>query len=304
MRIFITGATGFVGRALVTRLCAADHRVTAWVRDPAKARALLGPEIALAASTDSASLQNAIVNADAVINLAGEPVMGRRWTPPRKQTIIASRVELTSAIARAIAASSPRPAVLISASAVGYYGDRGDDRVADDAPPGADFLARLCCDWESAAMTARAAGVRVFIPRIGIVLGRDGGALAKMITPFRLGLGGPVGSGRQYIPWIHLDDLVEVITIALSDQRFDQPMIAAAPNPVTNRAFVTALAHRLRRPSFMPIPAIVLRVILGEAATPLLTGQRVYPGRLEERGFRWRYPTIDQALAAILGDHA
>jgi uncharacterized protein (TIGR01777 family) len=143
--------------------------------------------------------------------------------------------------------------------------------------------------------------VRVFIPRIGIVLGREGGALAKMIVPFRFGLGGPVGSGRQYIPWIHLDDLVEMITIALTDSRFAEPMIAAAPNPVTNRDFVRALGAALHRPTFVPAPAIALKLILGEAATPLLTGQRVRPRRLEEARFRWRYTTIDAALAAIVG---
>jgi uncharacterized protein (TIGR01777 family) len=143
--------------------------------------------------------------------------------------------------------------------------------------------------------------VRVFIPRIGIVLGRDGGALAKMIVPFRFGLGGPVGSGRQYVPWIHLDDLVEIITIALTDSRFAEPMIAAAPNPVTNRDFVKALGAALHRPTFVPAPAIALKLILGEAATPLLTGQRVRPRRLEAAGFGWRFPAIEAALAAIIG---
>jgi uncharacterized protein (TIGR01777 family) len=191
---------------------------------------------------------------------------------------------------------------MISASAVGYYGDRGDDLIDDNAPPGADFLAQLCRDWEAAALATRAAGVRVFIPRIGIVLGREGGALAKMIVPFRFGLGGPVGSGRQYIPWIHLDDLVETITIALADSRFAEPMIAAAPHPVTNRDFVRELGAALHRPTLLHAPAIALKLILGEAAIPLLTGQRVRPRRLEEAGFAWRYPNIDAALAAILGE--
>ncbi|HXD89850.1 MAG TPA: TIGR01777 family oxidoreductase [Candidatus Binataceae bacterium] len=207
----------------------ADHQVTAWVRDGGKACALLSPDVTLAASGDPAALKEAIAEADAIINLAGEPVMGARWTSRRKMAIMASRIDLTRAIAQAIAECTQRPVVLISASAVGYYGDLGDDLVEDDAPPGTDFLARLCREWEAAAIGARPADVRVFIPRIGIVLGRDGGALAKMIVPFRFGLGGPVGSGRQYVPWIHLDDLVQIITIALTDSRFAEPMIAAAP---------------------------------------------------------------------------
>jgi len=301
MRIFITGATGFIGQALTRRLLAVDHQVTAWVRDAGKARALLGPDVALAAAGEPAALKDAITRADAVINLAGEPVMGRRWTPGRKRAIVASRVDLTRAIAQAIAECAARPAVLISASAVGYYGDRGDNPVEDDAPPGTDFLAQLCVAWEAAAIGAGEAGVRAFIPRIGIVLGRDGGALARMILPFRIGLGGPIGSGRQYVPWIHLEDLVTIITIALTDPRFSAPMIAAAPHPVTNRDFVKALGAALHRPSLIPAPAIALKLILGEAATPLLTGQRVHPRRLVEAGFAWRYPTINAALAAIIG---
>jgi uncharacterized protein (TIGR01777 family) len=272
------------------------------VRDADKARTLVGPDVTLAASGDPATLKDAIAEADAVINLAGEPVMGARWTPRRKRAMSASRIDLTRAIAQAIAECTPRPAVLISASAVGYYGDRGDALVEDDAPPGTDFLARLCREWEAAAIGARPAGVRVFIPRIGIVLGRDGGALAKMITAFRFGLGGPVGSGRQYVPWIHLDDLVQMITIALTDSRFAEPMIAAAPNPITNHDFVKALGAALHRPTLVPAPAIALKLILGEAATPLLTGQRVRPRRLEEAGFGWRYPAIEAALAALIGE--
>lgn len=302
MRILITGATGFIGRALTGRLLAVDHQVTAWVRNAGQARTLLGREVALASPGDPAALKNAVAQADAVINLAGEPVMGGRWTPPRKRAIVASRLDLTRAIARAIVESARRPAVLISASAVGYYGDRGDELVEDDSPPGADFLAQLCRDWEATAIGARDVGVRVFIPRIAIVLARNGGALAKMIVPFRLGLGGAVGSGRQYVPWIHLDDLVEMMTIALGDARFSGPMIAAAPNPVTNRDFARALARRLHRPTLLPAPAIALKLFLGEAATPLLTGQRVRPRRLAEAGFGWHYTTIDEALGEIIGE--
>ncbi len=295
MRILITGATGFIGRALTAHLVGLGYRVTAWVRDAVKARAALGGNVDLAVG-DAAGLRRAVGAVDAIINLAGEPVMGRRWTADRKQRIVTSRLELTRAIVDGIHEVASRPQVLISASAVGYYGDCGSAIVADEHPAGTDFLAQLCRDWEAAAMGARAAGVRVFIPRIGIVLARDGGALAPMIMPFRLGLGGPIGSGEQYIPWIHRRDLIELIARALDDARYEGPMIAAAPNPVTNREFVRTLARALHRPCVMAVPAFALRMVLGEAAAPLLTGQRVEPKRLTEAGFVWHYTTIEAAL--------
>ncbi len=187
MRVFLTGATGFIGRALSLRLVGAGHQVTAWVRDEPRARALIGPDIALASTRGGSNIRSEIEGADAVVNLAGEPVFGGRWTPARKRALVESRVNLTREITQAIAASSKHPAVLISASAVGYYGDRGDQFVEDDAAAGDDFLATLCRNWEAAAIDARGSGVRVFIPRIGIVLGADGGALARMLAPFRLG---------------------------------------------------------------------------------------------------------------------
>jgi uncharacterized protein (TIGR01777 family) len=300
MRVFITGATGFVGQAVTPRLIEMGHQVTAWVRDESRARQLLGGGVTMAPAANPAALKNSIGQADAVINLAGEPVVGRRWTRQRKQSIVESRVGVTRAIVDEIEASSPRPSVLISASAVGYYGDCGEAIVEDDSPPGADFLAQLCRDWEAVALNAAACGTRVFIPRFGIVLGSGGGVLARMIAPFRLGLGGPIGSGRQYIPWIHLQDLADLIVRGLTDRHLNAPTIAAAPNPVTNRDFVRTLAASLRRPCVMAVPAIALKALLGEAAIPLLTGQRVRPRRLEEAGFAWRYATLDTALANLL----
>jgi hypothetical protein len=298
MRVFITGATGFIGRELTARLRAAGHQVTAWVRDERKARGQLGPEVGLVSAP--VGLLEAIAKTDAVINLAGEPVSAGRWTASRKQAIVDSRVKLTSAIASAIAHSPSRPAVFISASAVGYYGDRGDEIVEDDAPPGNDFLANACRSWEAAALEADKSGVRVFIPRIGIVLGADGGALASMVMPFRVGMGGPLGSGRQYVPWIHLDDQLAVVSAALEDQRMSGPMISAAPNPVTSRELAKAIGATLHRASFMPVPTIALRILLGEAAAMVLTGQRVHPRRLEQSGFTWRYPRIAVALTNLL----
>jgi uncharacterized protein len=303
MRVFVTGATGFIGRALTLRLIGAGHVVTAWVRDETKARALLGPEVALASAGKGSGIRNEIERADAVINLAGEPVLGGRWTPARKRALIESRIDLTREITQAIAASRQRPEVLISASAVGYYGGRGDQIVDDDASPGEGFLAVVCRDWEAAAFTALESGVRVFIPRIGIVLGDEGGALGNMLAPFRLGVGGPIGSGLQYVPWIHLHDMVEILAAALEDQRFNGAMIAAAPNPVTNHDLARAIGRLLHRPSFITVPALALRLALGEAAAMLLAGQRVRPRLLEQAGFSWRFPTVEAALADILTDH-
>jgi uncharacterized protein (TIGR01777 family) len=299
MRTFITGATGFIGSELTARLRKAGHQVTAWVRNESRARALLGPEVGLASAP--AALGGAIAKADAVINLAGEPISAARWTGSRKRAIVDSRVKLTSGIASAIAQSPSPPSVFISASAVGYYGDRGDEIVEDDAPPGNDFLATVCRDWEAAALEATKSGVRVFIPRIGIVLGGDGGALASMVMPFRVGMGGPLGTGRQYVPWIHFDDQLAIMIAALEDQRMSGPMISAAPNPVTSRELAKAIGAVLHRTSFMPVPTMALRVLLGEAAALVLTGQRVRPRRLEQSGFTWRYPMIAAALTDLLG---
>ncbi len=300
MRVFITGATGFIGRPLCTRLTDAGHEAVAWVRDESRARALLNPSIKLVCARHGGSIRDEIALADAVINLAGEPVFGARWTPERKRAIVESRVNLTREIIEAIAEASKRPTVLVSASAVGYYGDCGDRIVEDDSPVGHDFLAAVCRDWEAAAMEAWAGGVRVFIPRIGIVLGAGGGALAAMMLPFRFGLGGPVGSGRQFVPWIHLDDMIAIIIAAVDDGRLAGPMIAAAPNPVTNGDLAHAIGRAMGRPSLIRMPAFLLRLAFGEAAMVLCGGQRVRPRKLEQAGFRWRYPTIESALAAIL----
>ena len=301
MRVFITGATGFVGRALTLRLLGAGHQVTAWVRDENKARGLLGSDVELVSVKSNIAEQ--ITRADAVVNLAGEPVFAGRWTSARKRAIVESRLNLTRSIVNAIAQSASRPAVLISASAVGYYGDREDQVVDDDDHVGNDFLATLCRDWEAAALDAQKSGVRVFIPRIGIVLGAEEGALARMVLPFKFGAGGPIGSGRQYVPWIHLDDLIAIICAALEDQRMIGPAIAAAPNPVTSRQLANAIGRVLHRPSALPVPGIALKVLLGEAAAMLMTGQRVHPRRLQELGFLWRYPQIESALADILRDN-
>ena len=301
MRVLVTGATGFVGRALILHLLGAKDQVAAWVRNEKRARGLLGSDVELVSAR--ANIAEQIGRADAVVNLAGEPIFGARWSPARKRAIVDSRINLTRAIAAAISQSASRPAVFVSASAVGYYGDRGDEVVDDDTFSGNDFLADLCRAWEAAALDAQKSGVRVFIPRLGIVLGAEEGALGRMVLPFRFGAGGPIGSGSQYVPWIHLDDLIAIISTGLRDERMIGPVVAAAPNPATSRQLASAIGGVLRQPSRLPVPGVALKLLLGEAATLLLTGQRVRPRRLQELGFSWRYPQVEAALADILKDH-
>lgn len=303
MRIFVTGATGFVGRALTLRLLGSGHEVSAWVRGQDRARTLLGPDVRLVAASGGASaLADEIARADGVVNLAGEPVLGGRWTDQRRQALWHSRIDTTNSIVEALTQSQKRPAVLVSASAVGYYGDRGEELLDERSTPGDDFLARLCREWEESALRAERAGLRVFSPRLGIVLGLGGGALAQMLPPFQFGAGGPIASGRQWMGWIHLADLVEIIAIALEDDRYRGTAIATAPSPVTNRDFARALGRVLHRPSFVPVPALALRAIFGDGASVLTAGQRVIPTRLSELGFRWRFDKVEAALRHILAE--
>lgn len=302
MRVCVIGATGFIGRALVPLLLREGHTVVAWARSAARARGLLGAEVeCVEAVTGPEALAHVLERCDAVINLAGEPILGGRWTPARRALLRDSRVQGTEQLVRALAAANPRPRVLISGSAVGYYGDRADEQLSETSSPGDDFLARLCQAWEGAAHGAEALGIRVMQLRTGVVLGRDGGALAQMLPPFRLGAGGPIGSGRQYLPWIHLHDLVKIIAVALVDDRYRGPMNGVAPEEATSRDFARALGRQLHRPAVLPVPSIALRAIFGEAAAVLLGSQRVDPAALRERGFSFGFPTLASALADILG---
>jgi uncharacterized protein (TIGR01777 family) len=302
MRVFVTGATGFLGRALTVRLRGDGHAVVAWVRSVDRARGLLGSDVELIRSDAGfAALTDVLARADAVVNLAGEPLIGKRWTPERRRVLEDSRMQVTKDLVRAIAAAHTRPRVLVSGSAVGWYGDRGDERLTEQSAPGDDFLARLCRQWEDAAMAAQASGVRVVISRTGVVLGRGGGALAQMLPPFRLGLGGPIGSGRQYLPWIHQQDVVAFIAAALVDDRYRGPVNVVAPQEATSRAFAAALGRALHRPAILPAPAFALRALFGEAATVLLAGQRVEPRALRGYGFAFAFPDLHSALADIVG---
>jgi len=305
MRVFVTGATGFIGRALIPRLQRDGHAVVAWVRAPERARGLLGAEVDLVqAEAASGALVAAIEHSDAVVNLAGEPLMGGRWTAGRRQILEDSRIAVTEQLVRAMAEARTRPRVLISGSAVGYYGDRADALLTEASSGGDDFLAQLCRRWEGAAHDAERLGVRVVLLRTGVVLGRAGGALAQMLPPFQLGVGGPVGSGTQYLPWIHLHDLVKIIAVALVDDRYRGPVNGVAPEQATSRTFARALGRALHRPALLPLPALALKAIFGEAATVLLASQRVDPHVLREHQFAFDFPTLDSALEDIVGGAA
>ncbi len=300
MNILITGATGFIGARLVKTLYTRGHHITALVRNSERAGHRLGGSIHLVEAGDMSALTHEIASSDSIVNLAGESIIGGRWTPERRNRIRTSRIDLTARLVDGIAHSPTRPRSLISASAVGYYGDTGDKPVSEESPGGSDFLAALCADWEAAAFRAAEHGVRVVTPRIGIVLGDGGGALSKMLPAFRLGLGGRIGSGHQFMPWIHADDLIELIIAMITDEGYRGVFNAVAPSPVTNAAFTEILGRALGRRALLPVPGALLRLALGEAATPLITGQRAIPERILERGFHFRFDNLDEALGAIL----
>jgi uncharacterized protein (TIGR01777 family) len=307
MRIVTAGGTGFLGQPLVAALAAAGHEVKVLSRRAAPAAANAGwtdrPGVLAARWSGHRSLEgwaHLVDGCDAVINLAGESIAAHRWTPAQKARLERSRAEATGALVDAIAAASRPPRVLVSSSAVGYYGSRGDERLIEASPPGDDFLGRLAARWEAAAERARSSRTRVVLVRTGIVLERDGGALASMLLPFRLGVGGPLGSGRQFMSWIHRDDWVALVAWLLARDE-DGPFNATAPSPVTNAEFTRILAEALHRPAFLRAPAFALRLALGEMADPLLlSSQRVLPERALAAGFAFRYPELRPALDAIL----
>ncbi len=302
MRVFLTGATGFIGRALVLALHRRGYSVVAWVRSPGLARAQLGEEVELLPiEADESSLISTLGKCEAVINLAGEPIFGKRWTPARRKALVDSRVLLTARLVRALKQAEPPPAVLLSGSAVGYYGDRGEERLGEESSPSSDFLARLCQDWEQAAMQASSRKTRVVCLRTGIVLGHGGGALKQMVPPFRFGLGGPLGSGSQFVPWIHLRDCVGMILAALEKPELSGPVNIVGPAPVKHRELAQALGKSMRRPAFFRVPSVALRALLGQAADSLCASQKCYPDKAEAHGYRFRFQDIDEALRDLLG---
>jgi uncharacterized protein (TIGR01777 family) len=296
MHVLLTGGTGFIGHALGTHLLQAGHALSVLTRDPIRARARVPAAARVLATLDEAR------DVEAVVNLAGEPLMAGRWNAERKAEFRRSRLGTTQALIAWMARQSARPRVLVSGSAIGYYGPRDDEALDESAMPGDDFAAQLCRDWETEAMQAEGLDVRTCRVRTGIVLAADGGALAKMLPPFRLGAGGPMGDGRQWMSWIHRDDLVRMITWLLDSDRAGGAYNGTAPAPVTNREFARTLGKTLRRPAMLPTPAFVLKAGFGEMAQLLLTGQRVLPAHALAEGFVFRFPTLTDALDDLLRD--
>lgn len=302
MKVVLAGGTGFIGSALIEEMLARSYTVILLTRNlhAAQLRWDARVDARLWNARDPGPWIMAVNGADAVINLAGESVAGARWTPERKLALIKSRIDSTRDVVAAIAAASERPLVLVNASAVGYYGEAPTGDCAENAPQGSDFLAALCGQWEREARAAEKLEVRVVLARFGVVLGKEGGALAKMLTPFKLGLGGPLGSGRQPFPWIHIDDAVGAILFALDDAKLAGPMNVTAPGAKTNAELTKALGRALHRPAFLPAPAFALRLALGEMSSLLLKGQRAIPEKLLARGYTFRHPALDGALASLL----
>ena len=301
MRVLITGGSGFVGQRLCQRLVEAGHRVQVVSRDPAAARGRL-PE---AVDVRRSALDFVDTPPEALVNLAGESIAAKCWSDDQKEKLLDSRLnatrELVGLCEQLQQTGGRLPRVLVSASAMGYYGDQGSREVSEETPPHDEFAHRLCRRWEEAARETEAFGVRVVRLRIGLVLDQGGGSLQKMLPPFKLGLGGRFGSGKQFMPGVHREDLVRAILFLLERDDLEGPFNGSAPHPVTNAEFTRILAKQLGRPALFPVPAIALETAFGEMARLLLTGADMRPKRLQEAGFRFEYETLEAALADILG---
>lgn len=298
MNIFISGGTGFIGSYLRTVLLQQGHLLTIVTREPkqyageaAKNQRFVSWDDDLAAEMD---------RADAVINMAGASIFGSRWTDQVKKKIYSSRIKSTNTLVEAIQQASNRPEIMVSASAANYYRDGGDSILDESAPTGNNFLSKVCIDWEKAAQPVTGLGVRLATPRIGIVLERDGGALQQMFLPFKLGVGGPIGSGNQYFPWIHMVDLCRGIFFPIEHRDFEGAYNLNAPNPVTMNEFAKVLAEQLHRPHFFKVPEFLLELVLGEAAIPITTSLRMQPKRLQQYGFEFQYEYLQEALGEIV----
>ncbi|MEA2304323.1 MAG: uncharacterized protein QOH43_1603 [Solirubrobacteraceae bacterium] len=299
MNVTLTGATGLIGSRLVEALKARGDRVTVLSRSPEKARAALGVEAIAWDPMAGPAPRDALDGRDAVVHLAGEPV-AQRWTAATKQAIQRSREVGTRNLVAGLLEAEPRPAALVASSAVGYYGPHGDEVIEESTPPGDDFLARVCVSWEAEAAKAAPLGVRVVHIRTGVVLDRSGGALKTMLPPFKAGVGGPVAGGEQYLPWIHVDDIVGLYLAAL-DGDWSGAYNGSAPEPVTNKAFSKALGRALHRPAFAPVPGLAVKLLFGEMSEIVTEGQRAVPIRPLQEGYAYRHPDLDEALADALG---
>jgi uncharacterized protein len=301
MKILITGSTGLVGTALVKALASDGHTVCRLMRPQSKLASGSRDGFDVAWNPETGELGGAGVGPDAVVNLAGASIAGGRWTNKRRELLRTSRIDTTRALVHALAKMNARPRVLVSASAIGIYGDRGDEVLTEESKPGTDFLAGLAREWEAEALKAEALGIRVVLARFGIILARHGGALAKMLLPFKLGAGGRLGSGKQWMSWITLDDVLGIIQFALENGGVRGAMNVVAPQPVQNVEFTKTLAQALHRPALLPAPATALRLAMGEMADALLlSSQRVTPQVLERLGYRFLHLELSSGLSSAL----
>lgn len=304
MRVIITGGTGLIGKALAARLAIVGHEPIVLTRDPEKAERDL-PAGVRAAGWDGktgAGCSQLIDAGTTIVHLAGAGVADERWTPSRKREIRDSRVVSGGAVLAAIREAPAKPRALLQSSAVGYYGPRGDETVDENEPPGTTFLAKVCVEWEESTRAVEEQGIRRALLRTGLVLTPEGGALGKMLLPAKFGANGPLGSGRQGFPWIHLEDEIEAIRFLIDREDAAGPFNLTAPNPPTQAEFARALGRVIHRPSFLPAPAFALRLALGEMADMLLSGHRVVPKRLLELGYKFRFPDLEGALKDLLGE--
>lgn len=303
MKILITGSTGLVGSALAQVLVRVGHTVCRLVRPGTSAESARDtPGFDVNWNPATGELGGAAVGADAVVNLAGAPIAGQRWTPQRKELIRASRIDTTRALVTALAKMSARPRVLVSASATGYYGNRGDETLTEASELGNDFLSCTARDWEAEAIKAEALGIRVVRARFGVILSKHGGALPQLMRPFQFGVGGKLGNGKQWLSWIALDDTVAILRLALENANISGPTNIVSPQPVTNAEFTKTLAAVMRRPALFPAPGFALRLVFGEMAEALLlSSQRAVPSKLQKLNFYFRHSTLEDALRAVLG---
>ncbi|MEX6667238.1 TIGR01777 family oxidoreductase [Pseudomonas sp. W2-17] len=300
MHILLTGGTGLIGRRLCKHWLAQGHQLTVLSRKPDDVARLCGANVRGIAHFDDIGSQHV----DAVINLAGAPIADRPWTRKRKILLWDSRITLTEQLVTWLERREQKPDVLISGSAVGWYGDGGERELDENAQPvSEDFASRLCIAWEETAQRAETLGIRVVLVRTGLVLADEGGMLQRLLPPFKMGMGGPIGNGRQWMPWVHIEDQIALIDFLMNRDEARGPYNACAPSPARNRDFAKTLASVLHRPSFMPMPAVALRVLLGELSILLLGGQRARPDRLEEAGFTFRFTDLRAALENLLGRH-
>ena len=297
MRILITGGTGLIGRHLCRVLLAKGHQLTVLSRHPETVAVKCGAEVQAMATLDEWQPERTF---DAVINLAGEPIVDAYWSAKRKQVLRDSRIALTGKLVLRIAAAKQKPAVLLSGSAVGYYGNRGDTELDETAQAGNDFAAELCRDWEAAALGAEKQGVRVCLLRTGLIMSNSGGLLGKMLLPFKLGLGARLGDGRQWMSWVHIEDYGEMVLRLLHDEQMRGPFNMTAPQPATNADFTRSLARALRRPTFFIAPGALLKVAMGERTVLLLQGQRVLPTKLTAAGCQFKFASLGSALDDLL----